>query len=323
MIPEASQVHLEGRKSGTDSAKKRAPSVTRRSLDARESLAIRHLTRFSMMTSEQLAVSTGRGIRSAQKAMAGLTQKGLACYGGLLPEDFTVDSPQKPKRVYSLNKDGVTYVEHHGCSWALTGRKPVARNWGGRLIQDNEIHHKLGIVDCMIWLCRSVDTFASLDLVRMTPDFIRDEDKQSVNKDTFGDGNLIPDVVAVIMNTELGATKTLFIEYDRGTSPIWTESKENGRSLPLCERFVRYNRYFGKKERKTSASNPMLLWVFERDSRLQAVQSSPRLEWSKWANIDERVRMTNADRAATDFLDGLWDLPDTDERAPVIERTAT
>lgn len=317
--------HIESRiddqKSARKPVRKRSRNAVTWRLDGKESVAIRHLTRFSMLTARQLSVATGRGLRNSQKALAGLLEKDLACFGGLLPEDLNLDRPQKPERAFSLTEGGVKYVEHHECSWSLIDRKSVARSWGGRYIQDNEIRHKLGIVDCMIWLCRSVDTFKDLEVTYLAPDFIRDEDQTSINKSAFGDDRLIPDIVACVLNKATGASRTLFVEYDRGHEPVWLKEEKSKRGYSINGKLEKYNRYFGGKNRAVNDDDPALLFVCESEKRVQSIRNSERLRWEKWGNLTKRFKLASRDRVSSAFLEADWHIPGTDECFPIVERT--
>lgn len=299
---------------------KRLPNVTKRSLDLKESLAIRHLSMFSLMTAQQLACSSGRTLRTSQKALAGLLEKNLVSVGGLIPEGNVLGRPQKAERVFSLNRDGVNYVEHFGISTTLVNRKPVARDLGGGWIQDEMIRHKLGVVDCMVWLVNSFNGFRTLDLVRMTPDFIKNSDKESVNKDTFGDGNLVPDIVASAFNNKYETSRSYYIEYDRGTEKVWLQNESEEFGYSLHGKFKKYNAYFGKEGRAAGDKDPLLLFVCETEERVEEIRRSKRLEWGKWKNLNTRFHLSCRARVKDGFLTSNWHQPMTDECFSIIEK---
>lgn len=294
---------------------KRIPSAKNRVLNVGEIRAIRHLSRFSMLTADQLAILTGKSLRQCHADLAGLAEKELACFGGLLPEDVNISKPLGTlERLFSLTKDGVSYVEHNECSMNLMSRKPVARSWSENVITDQTIRHKMGVVDCMIYLSRSVDTFNDLEIVYLAPDFVRNEDKESINKSVFNDGELIPDIVASVLNKARGSTREYYIEYDRNTEAVWRE--DGGSSLH--EKFRKYDCYFGADERSTSSTNPKLLFVCSESERVDEIRRSQRLDWSCWVNLIERFRLASRDMIKDDFMRADWHMADSDERTNLL-----
>ena len=192
-------------------------------------------------------------------------------------------------------------------------RKPLAKNWGGQIIKDPFIRHKLGVVDCMIWLHLSVSRFDDLDLIHMTPDFIKGEDKKSINNDAFDDDALIPDVVAVVVRKSSGNTRSFYIEYDRGTEDIWLPDDKDGKTKTLYGNFAKYNRYFGQKWHAESSTNPQLLLVCSEQKRVDHIRNSERLIWSEWPNLIDRFRLASRDMVSGDFMRADWHVADSDE----------
>lgn len=320
--------------------KRRSPERMR-SFNAPETFAIRALSRFSLMTPDQLAFAMRRSKRVAQDALKELRHNDLVCCGGILEDDYTIHRQTKPTPVYSLNRNGVTFVEKNNCSFASFGRKPMARSWSDKLIPDPEIKHKIGIVDCMMALCRSVEEFAEIDLTYLDPDFIKDSKRKSVNQESYKSEdkvgaerkNLIPDVIASVIHKSIGTDQTFYIEFDRGTEPVWmssgakqrmrereersTRSKENGASvdrvIPIADRFINYNTFFKGRHTKTSDTNPALLWVCESDDALRRIVSSNKIQWSKTPEIANRTLLATIDDVRDDFLRANWRVPGSDE----------
>lgn len=281
------------------------------------------------MTMAQMELAMGCSERTLRRALAGLREANLICTGALLPEGYSIDEEAKPKKVISLNRDGVEYVEHFGCSQALFDRKPIARAWDGKVIQDDEVRHKLGMVDCMIALCKFVDKFKGLEVVYMAPDFVTDDDSKSINKEMYKGGALIPDIVVSVLNKNFGNTRDFYIEFDRGTEPVWLSSdakararktaskfKKSGRSrlsVPISDRFANYNQLFSEPDRATSAANPSILWVCEADDALRRIRASERIKWAGMTNIAQRTFLATIDDVKGAFLGAHWRLPDSDE----------
>lgn len=272
-----------------------------------------------------------------RRAAAGLREAGLITEGYLLPDLSRGEEPTKPPKVISLNADGVAYVEHHGCSEALFDRKPIARDWRNQYVQDPEIRHKIGTVECMMALVDCVSKFPSLEVAYMAPDFLTDDDDKSANKETYKGGALIPDIVASVFNKEKGRTRDFYIEFDRGTEAVWMDAeakakakeradkfRKKGRarlSIPIADRFVNYDKFFDDKSSKTSETNPTLLWVCRDDESLRRIRQSDRIQWAKMPNVLSRTLLATLDHVKADFLGANWHVPASDEVMTVVELT--
>lgn len=319
--------HEIGQEKAKKRSRRRQLPVIRRTLGQPDSVAIRHLSRYSMLKIEQIQRSMKCSERTVKRALAGLREANLITEGYLLPDRD--DEPTKPTKVISLNSDGVSFVEHFECSWALFDRKPIARDWKNKFIQDPEIRHKLGMVDCMIGFCDFIDQIKSLEVSHLVPDFLDDDEGKSANKTVHKGGALIPDIIASVFNRNLGTSREFFIEYDRGTEPVWMgaearikakkkyekhRKKGKGRlSIPICDRFANYNTYFGENSNKTSDTNPSILWVCETETALRRIGTSERIDWLKMSNIIDRTFFATIDEVKGDFLGTHWHRPDSDE----------
>lgn len=292
---------------------RRIPSAHRRHVTPRELVTLRYLTRFPILTSEQLAVLGRHSVRTAQQSFSGLLEKELVTAGGLLPDDVDIFKLTKPELVFSLSRDGVEFAKRNDCSISLTDRNPTMFNWGGNVIADKLIRHKLGVVDCMIWMHLSLSKFDDLELVRLAPDFVKGDDKKSINNSAFDDATLIPDVVAVVLRKSKGTTRTFYVEYDRGTEDIWLSDDKDGETKTIFGNFEKYNRYFGQKWRSESSSNPALLFVCSEQSRVEQIRQSPRLEWQRWPNLIDRFRLASRDMVSDDFMRADWHTAASDE----------
>jgi hypothetical protein len=195
----------------------------------------------------------------------------------------------------------------------------------------------------MIALCDFPTRYKDIEIVHMAPDFVTDDDCKSINKEAYKGGALIPDIIASLLHKNFGTTRDFFIEYDRGTEPVWMSPeakararaaalkfKKSGRSrevIPIADRFANYNKLFELDEYRDSDANPSILWVCETPEALRRIRSSEHIEWSEMANIKDRTFLATIDDVKGDFLGAHWCVPDSDEvRSPVqlekLERIA-